>query len=166
MSAQELQNYLKTLTPDMVNAVEIIANPSSRYDAEIKGIVNIKLKKNNLLGLRGNYSGNLQLNRTVFVENNLDISYNTNKVAYKLVMSYNSGINTYRYNALQQLANTNIMRTDIYQRMFWRVYSLQAGLDFRINDYNKIGLTFRQNDRYDERNRIGELLTRKKMMLM
>ena len=162
MSAQELQNYLKTLTPDMVNAVEIIANPSSRYDAEIKGIVNIKLKKNNQLGLRGNYSGNLQLNRTVFVENNLDISYNTNKVAYKLVMSYNSGINTYRYNALQQLANTNIMRTDIYQRMFWRVYSLQAGLDFRINDYNRIGLTFRQNDRYDERNRIGELLTRKK----
>jgi ethanolamine ammonia-lyase large subunit len=80
MSAQELQNYLKTLTPDMVNAVEIIANPSSRYDAEIKGIVNIKLKKNNLLGLRGNYSGNLQLNRTVFVENNLDISYNTNKL--------------------------------------------------------------------------------------
>ncbi|WP_407535007.1 hypothetical protein [Elizabethkingia miricola] len=58
------------------------------------------------------------------------------------------------------------MRTDIYQRMFWRVYSLQAGLDFRINDYNKIGLTFRQNDRYDERNRIGELLTRKKMILM
>ncbi|MDR2230622.1 MAG: TonB-dependent receptor [Flavobacteriaceae bacterium] len=162
MSAQELQDYLKTLTPDMVNAVEIIANPSSKFDAEIKGIVNIKLKKNNQLGLRGNYSGNLQINKTVFVENNLNISYNTNRVAYKLVLGYNNGINTYKYNALQHLANTNIMRTNIYQRMFWRVYNFQAGLDFRINDYNKIGLTFRQNNRDDQRNRVGELLTRKK----
>ena len=40
--------------PDMVKGcLRIIANPSSRYDAEIKGIVNIKLKRNNQLGLRG-----------------------------------------------------------------------------------------------------------------
>jgi outer membrane receptor for ferrienterochelin and colicin len=45
MSNQELQAYLRSLSPEMVASVEVNTNPSAKYDAEFKGIIDIKLKE-------------------------------------------------------------------------------------------------------------------------
>ncbi len=45
MSSQELQAYLRSLSPEMVESIEVNANPSSKYDAEFKGIIDIRLKR-------------------------------------------------------------------------------------------------------------------------
>lgn len=39
MSTQELQSYLRSLSPEMVESLEVNTNPSSKYDAEFKGII-------------------------------------------------------------------------------------------------------------------------------
>lgn len=66
---------LKQLPSEMIEKIEVVTNPSSRYDAEgTSGIINIVLKQNSDLGLTGsvganvvltesdNYGGNLNLN--------------------------------------------------------------------------------------------------------
>ncbi|MCL8536606.1 TonB-dependent receptor [Chryseobacterium gallinarum] len=157
MSNQELQGYLRSLSPEMVESVEINTNPSSRYDAEFKGIIDIKLKKNMNLGWKGNYNGNMYINKFTYRENSLNLSYNTEKVAYRFLTGYNNGIYTYRYNALQNLANTNIMRTRMYQIDAGAVYNIQAGMDFRLNEKNRLGINIRRNLRESHRTRSGTL---------
>ncbi|WP_213277899.1 TonB-dependent receptor domain-containing protein [Chryseobacterium indologenes] len=159
MSNQELQTYLRSLSPDMVESVEVNTNPSSKYDAEFKGIIDIKLKKNISLGWKASYNGNVYINKFNYKENVFNTSYHTEKVTYTLQTGYNEGISTYRYHALQRLANTNIMRTHTYQEDFGKVYNIQTGADFRMNDKNRLGINLRGNFRDNDRTRDGSLFT-------
>ena len=163
MSNQELQAYLRSLSPEMVESVEVNTNPSSKYDAEFKGIIDIKLKKNVSLGWKASYNGNVYVNKFNYRENAFNISYHTGKVTYNLQTGYNEGVLTYRYNALQRLANTNIMRTQTYQKDFGKVYNLQAGADFKLNDKNRLGINLRRNFRNNDRIRNGSLYTTDKI---
>ncbi|MGX5685160.1 TonB-dependent receptor domain-containing protein [Chryseobacterium cucumeris] len=159
MSNQELQSYLRSLSPEMVESVEVNTNPSSKYDAEFKGIIDIKLKRNVNLGWKANYNGNIYVNKFNYWENAFNISYHTGRVTYNLQAGYNDGISTYRYHALQRLANTNIMSTQSYQEDAGKVYNLQAGADFNLNDKNRLGINLRGNFRNNDRIRAGSLYT-------
>lgn len=162
MSSQELQSYLRSLSPEMVESIEINSNPSSKYDAEFKGIIDIRLKKNTNLGWRGNYIGNVYANKFSYRENSLTLSYNTEKLAYNLQFGYTNGISTYRYNALQRLANTNVLRTKTYQEDEAEVYHIQTGIDYKLNDKNRFGLNLRGSFRDNYRIRSGSLYTTNK----
>jgi hypothetical protein len=162
MSNQELQSYLRSLSPEMVESLEVNTNPSSKYDAEFKGIIDIKLKKNTNLGWIGNYIGNTSINTFNYKENSLNLSYNTEKISYNVQLGYNNGISTYRYNALQRLANTNVMRTQTYQKDDTEIYTVQMGIDYKLNDKNRFGINVRSNFRDSDRIRLGSLYTTNK----
>ncbi|WP_079240255.1 TonB-dependent receptor domain-containing protein [Chryseobacterium indologenes] len=162
MSNQELQSYLRSLSPEMVESIEVNTNPSSKYDAEFKGIIDIKLKKNVSLGWKAGYNGNVYINKFNYQENGVNVSYHTGKITYNVQAGYNEGVSTYRYHALQRLANTNIMRTHTYQEDFGKVYNLQTGADFRLNDKNRFGINLRGNFRNNDRIRNGSLYTTNK----
>lgn len=159
MSSQELQSYLRSLSPEMVESIEVNTNPSSKYDAEFKGIIDIKLKRNTNLGWKGNYIGNTYINKFSYSENSLNVSYNKEKIAYNFQLGYNNGISTYRYNASQCLANTNVMRTSTYQKDDSDFYNFQAGMDYKLNNKNKFGLNVRGSVRKSDRVRLGSLYT-------
>lgn len=54
LSGPDLNNYLRGLRSEQVATIEIITNPSAKYDASGNaGIINIKLKKNQALGTNG-----------------------------------------------------------------------------------------------------------------
>ncbi|HET6762068.1 MAG TPA: TonB-dependent receptor [Longimicrobiaceae bacterium] len=54
LSADALANFLKQLPADLVSRVEVVPNPSARYDPDgMGGIVNVVLKQNTDLGTSG-----------------------------------------------------------------------------------------------------------------
>ncbi|MDQ3395119.1 MAG: outer membrane beta-barrel protein [Bacteroidota bacterium] len=54
LSGQDLTNLLKSTSSESIEKIEIITNPSSKYDAAgNSGIINIKMKKNNNFGTNG-----------------------------------------------------------------------------------------------------------------
>lgn len=54
-SGDDLATFLRNLQSDQVEAIEVISNPSARYDAEGNGgIINIRLKKDQSLGANAN----------------------------------------------------------------------------------------------------------------
>lgn len=58
MSGADLANMLKSMPASSVEQIEIITNPSSRYDAAgTAGIINIKTKKDKRFGVNGTVNG-------------------------------------------------------------------------------------------------------------
>jgi hypothetical protein len=59
LSARDLRSLLEGMSAENIRNIEIITNPSSKYDAEgSSGILNINLKKNTLQGVNGStYAG-------------------------------------------------------------------------------------------------------------
>lgn len=58
LSEKELQNMLEGMSAENIKNIEIITNPSAKYEAEgAAGIINITLKKNQLPGISGSVHG-------------------------------------------------------------------------------------------------------------
>jgi len=112
MSSDEIQTFLSSLSPDMVESVELINQPSSKYDGEYQGIIDVKLKRNQSLGLRGTYNARFQQNNYSLLDNNLSLTYKTNRLTYDIKLGHTTGSTFYKYYALQYLPNTNALTTD------------------------------------------------------
>ncbi|NEM97648.1 outer membrane beta-barrel family protein [Pontibacter burrus] len=64
LSGKDLQNLLQGMSAENLKDLEIITNPSAKYDAQgTSGIININLKKNLLFGLNGGVYAGYQYNR-------------------------------------------------------------------------------------------------------
>ncbi len=62
LSGEDLKGYLRSLTSDDIESIEIITQPSSKYDAAgAAGIINIVLKRVKGQGLRGSIASTLTL---------------------------------------------------------------------------------------------------------
>lgn len=150
MSPEELQSYLAGLSPDMIASVEIINNPSSRYNGEHKSIIDIRLKRDLTLGWKGNVSSNIQQNAYLLADNNLLLTYKTPKLAYTARLGYTAGTSIYKYSALQHLANTNIMATQNNVPTSNNNFNYQLGVDYNFSKKHHIEIIGRayQSDRY------------------
>jgi len=63
LSGKELQNLLQNMPAENLKDLEIITNPSARFDAEgASGIININLKKGQASGINGSIYGGYQYN--------------------------------------------------------------------------------------------------------
>lgn len=143
MSPEELQNYLAGLSPDMIASIEVITNPSSQYDAEYKGIIDIKLKRDKTLGWKGNLGASIQQNAYRLADNNFLLTYKTKKLTYTARLGYTTGTTIRRYHAYQHLANTNIMTTNTKMLTGNNNYSYQLGLQYRIKEDQQIEVLLR-----------------------
>jgi outer membrane receptor protein involved in Fe transport len=81
LSAAELTNYLRNLPATAIEQIEIMTNPSAKYDAAgNSGIINIKTKKNKQKGFNGNLSLNYGQGRYWKSNNSINMNYRTGKV--------------------------------------------------------------------------------------
>ncbi|MCG2614279.1 TonB-dependent receptor family protein [Terrimonas sp. NA20] len=144
MSAEEIQNYLSTLNPEMIASIELITNPPARYDGEFKAIIDIKLKRDLNLGLKGNITGTVQRNQYTYAEQNLLLTYKTKKIAYTLRGNYATGKKIYRYRARQHLSDKTILSTRTYTPNSNNNFNYQFGADYSISKNHQVELQVRQ----------------------
>ncbi len=88
LSGSDLSNMLKAMPSATVDQIEIISNPSSRYDAAgTAGIINIKTKRDKRLGFNG--TANASYAQGVYPKMNGGISLNYRDKKWLLTGSYN-----------------------------------------------------------------------------
>jgi outer membrane receptor protein involved in Fe transport len=143
MSKDELKNYLNTLKPDEVESIEVITNPSARYDAEYKGVVNIRLKKDKELGLTGNVSSNFQHHKFSSSSNNLSLSYKTPKIAYTARGGFSSSSSFTEETSNQTLINGDKLYTGLFSPSRDNSVDVTLGIDYYISKKQIIGGQFR-----------------------
>lgn len=134
---------LKQISANNVENIELITNPSSRYDAEgSAGIININLKVQKDLAL----SGILNLNSGTGDKYNGDFTFNYNINGLNLTggVDYRDNTNT---NDQEITRNSVISNQDYFNntaaslRFKRRQYSARTGLDYTIDKQNNLGLT-------------------------
>ncbi|MGB5419840.1 TonB-dependent receptor, partial [Algibacter sp.] len=85
-------NALGSITADMIEQVEVITNPSAKYDAEgTSGIINIIIKKSEKRGINGSAT----LNFGVPNSNSFGFSINKRTEKFNLFSQFGFGLRTY-----------------------------------------------------------------------
>jgi hypothetical protein len=98
LSGADLVNYLKGLPASAIDQIEIMTNPSAKYDAAgNSGIINIKSKKNKQVGFNGSATIGYQQGKYWRTSNSVNLNYRVGK----LNVFANGGIN--RNNNFQEL---------------------------------------------------------------
>ena len=133
-------NGLDQLSAGNIEKVEVITNPSARYEAQGgAGIINIVLKKNMSSGLNGSVQATV--GDPANYEGNLNLSYKTEKfnlfsnVGYRYRNQYGDGSITQKTIANGQ---TNQLRQNWGVGRNDDLYNIYLGVDYYINEKNTL----------------------------
>jgi hypothetical protein len=94
MEGTELVNYLKSTPASALDKVELITNPSAKYDASgNSGIINIKTKHVKLMGFNGSLNTNYEQGKFGRTNNNLSLNHRNGKLNIYGMYGFNCGHN-------------------------------------------------------------------------
>ncbi len=139
--ASEEGKGLGSITADMIERIEVITNPSAKYQAEgTAGILNIVLKKEERTGLNGSIS----VNTGVPDNHSVGLSMNRRSERWNLFTQLGAG---YRQlpeesnNINRNLTNGNVLYSEGLEYRNEYFYNFILGADYYINKNNVITLS-------------------------
>ena len=139
--ASDEGNALGTITADMIEKIEVMTNPSAKYDAEgTSGIINIVLKKEERKGLNGSIS----VNTGAPDSHSVGVSLNRRTENFNLFTQLGVGLrdmpNDLETRNVDLINNTTILSngTEYSNETY---YNFVLGTDYHINDNNVLTLS-------------------------
>jgi len=146
LSGQQLKAMLDGTDGNTIEKIEIISNPSAKYDASGQGgIINIKTKRNMMRGLNGMLSagyGGMYFG---------DVKRWLSQEMFSLMLNYR-GEKTYTFGQLTQVFSQNDIDFETYRKtpefenysysgydMNFQYYMLKVGNDWYIDSVNTFG---------------------------
>lgn len=145
LSGTDLSNYLKSLQSSQIESIELITNPSAKYEAAGNaGIINIKLKKNKTLGTNG--SVNAGYNVGTYGRYNAGLNLNHRTKAMNIFGNYNlsHNLNLMQFNFKRSILDTFFnQQSEI--KMLNTNHGFKAGVDFFINKKSTLGVMVNGN---------------------
>ena len=155
LSPADLANLLKNMPASAIDQIEIMTNPSSKYDASgNSGVINIKTKKGKMAGFNGSIMAGLTTSffttgSTLYVipksQNSINFNYRKNKINF--FGNYNPNafrgrsqleINRIKLDADKKILGYNDVLTQF--KFGNNNHTLKLGLDFYADKKNTFGI--------------------------
>jgi outer membrane receptor protein involved in Fe transport len=144
LSASQLAGLLRSTDGNTIQSIEIITNPSAKYDAAgNSGIINIKMKKNRAAGSNGSFSATGGYGNNHKASSSLNMNHKDGKLNIFGNYSYvnnkrpqdinlnrtinNSGVNTFFNESTDMLANRSS-------------HNYKLGADYDLSKTNTLGI--------------------------
>ncbi|MES2003264.1 MAG: TonB-dependent receptor [Bacteroidota bacterium] len=140
LNSKDLAAYLKSINSNDVEAIEMISNPSAKYDASGNaGIINIRLKKNKKFGTNGSVTTGLVQGITPKGNGSVNLNYRDQKV--NLFSNVGGSLGMYENDLnLYRVQKDSIYDQRSSNRNNDKNLSLKAGADYFINSKHTIGV--------------------------
>lgn len=149
LSATDLAAFLKNTPSAAIDNVELITNPSARFDAQgLAGIINIRFKRDQALGWNGSVNAGYSQSINYRANTGGDINFRSRKLAAfaNLAGSDNYQRTNIRIDRIIPVGNTLLQ---FRQRGFdsdgTRGYTLRTGTDYYLSSRQTLGLTVNAN---------------------
>ena len=149
LSGAEVAQLLETTPASNIERIEIIANPSARYDAQgNSGIINIVLKESQVFGTNGQASSTVRQGLRNSHFHSLNVNHRRKKLALRATGEYYDFAEYRRLNLIRNIPSekglTNFDQvTDMETRRVG--INLNLAADYTIGERTTIGLQTRQN---------------------
>ncbi|HOZ86470.1 MAG TPA: outer membrane beta-barrel protein [Bacteroidia bacterium] len=151
LSGPELMSYLKSIPASNVQSIELISNPSAKYDAAGNaGIINIKFKKDKRQGFNG--SATASYGQGIYPKPACSASFNLREKAWNFFGSYSYSqpvnftyfyINRKFFDQNHYLAST--FEQTSYTRQPFSAHNTRLGVDFFAGKKTVIGIMVNGN---------------------
>ncbi|MDP4284431.1 MAG: TonB-dependent receptor [Bacteroidota bacterium] len=149
LSGQDLANLLKNMPSSSIDQIEIMTNPSAKYDASgNSGVINIKMKKNKLRGLNGSISSTILQSIYTKTNNSFNLNYRAGKFNLFSNYSYSLWQNKQEMYILRKFRNANtkeietIFDQNSSVKNNGQYHNLKLGMDFYANKKTTVGMVF------------------------
>jgi iron complex outermembrane receptor protein len=160
LAGRDLAEYLKGVDATEVAKIELMTQPSAKYDAEGNaGIINIKMDKNRKQGWGGVANATYSQGKYPFVSANSNITYRKNKLAYTLNPGYYQGQGFLRSEketrSKQDGETVAVITEEAFRKEVFPDYSLKAGIDYDMND--RTNMSFAAKGIYHTNREVDEI---------
>ena len=142
LSGTDLSNYLKSLQSSQIESIEIITNPSAKYEAAGNaGIINIRLKKNKAFGTNGSVTAGYAIG--LFPKYNGSVNLNYRNKAINLYGTYSvaTGLNHNSMNLYRTVADSIFDQQGSF-RYDNQNHNVKVGADYTLNKESSFGVLF------------------------
>ena len=151
MTPADLSNYLRSMASSTIDQIEIMTNPSAKYDASgNSGIINIKTKKNKQKGFNG--AATIAFGQGVYSKSNnsINLNYRKNKVNLFTTLSGNYREDYQQLEIKRKYKNDDgsikaIFEQTSFQKKYRSSSSLKLGMDYYANKNTTVGIVFTGN---------------------
>jgi outer membrane receptor protein involved in Fe transport len=154
LTGSSVSDILQSIPASSIENIEVITNPSSKYDAEGQsGIINIILKKNASLGFNGSVSGTAGTQKTY--NGNLNLAYQTSKINIFTNYSYRRGDrigNGFTNKTITAGNDVTTQNQQSDQTFSFKGHNIRTGIDYNLDKNNTLSLSnninIRDRDRF------------------
>ena len=148
------QDALQQIPASSIDNIEIITNPSAKYDPEgTAGIINILLKKNQNLGTSGIVNANAGLNQKY--GGDFLFQHKTSDLIYTVGMDYNKRIypgTSSEENIFYSSNSISYLNSDGNMNWGRNGFGIRAGIEFNTSEDNYFNVVARYGTREGNRN--------------
>ncbi len=148
MGSQDLANYLQSMPAANLDQIELMPNPSAKYDASgNSGVINIKTKRNKQKGFNGSVKNTLAVGRYLRSFNNLNLNYKNGKFNVFSTFSVNQRksfqelVINRKYSGAASNLNAIFDQTATFKRSN-NNNNAKLGVDFYASKKTTIGVLF------------------------
>ena len=146
LSGADLANYLKSMQSTQIESIELITNPSAKYEAAGNaGIINIRLKKNKAYGVNGSVNAGWAIATFPKYNSGFNINYRYKKI--NLFGSYNrnqnKNVNTFNLYRTTDSDSSFDQRSEGIGKN--RSNNFKTGVDFYASRFSTFGIMVNGN---------------------
>jgi hypothetical protein len=146
LSGADLAAYLKSLQSSQIEAIELITNPSAKYEAAGNaGIINIKLKKNKAFGTNGTVNAGYNIGTYAKYNGGFSINNRNSKANVFANYNYSQGINESNFTAYRVQTDSIFDQSSRILQRNKDAHNFKAGADFFINKNSTFGAVVNGN---------------------
>ncbi len=146
LSGADLASYLKSLQSSQIEAIELITNPSAKYEAAGNaGIINIKLKKDKTIGTNGSVNAGYAIGTYAKYNTGLSLNYRNKKMNIFGNYNFNTSLNEMNFVLYREQGDTIFDQRNRILSRNKHSNNFKAGADVFINKKSTIGVVVTGN---------------------